>query len=151
MQRGWALRGGARGAANGHDVLPLERSILAESRVVARCRRIVASRSRARIPSLGARERPVIDRRSLLRAAGIITAGALVDCVAPPIASSPSPSPSPVATPPTASPTARTADWSALARSLRGTLVRPGDAGYDAARILYNTRFDGIRPQGVAR
>ena len=29
--------------------------------------------------------------------------------------------------------------------------MRPGDPAYDAARILYNTRFDGVRPQGVAR
>src|SRR2546428_11391390 len=98
-----------------------------------------------------------MDRRSLLRAAGIIGAGALVDCVAPPSASSPEPSLTPTATPstpgptPTPAPTPRMADWSALARSLRGTLVRPGDAAYDAARLLYNARFDGIRPQGIAR
>ncbi|TME60216.1 MAG: FAD-binding oxidoreductase [Chloroflexi bacterium] len=48
-------------------------------------------------------------------------------------------------------PTASAPDWAALARSLSGTLVRPGDPAYDAARILYNTRFDGVRPQGVAR
>ena len=27
----------------------------------------------------------------------------------------------------------------------------PGDVAYDRARLLYNTRFDGIRPQAVAR
>ena len=34
---------------------------------------------------------------------------------------------------------------------LRGTLVRPTDAAYDTARVLYNTRFDGLRPQAIAR
>src|SRR2546427_7904277 len=90
-----------------------------------------------RLPDTPKGGRRVIDRRSLLRAAGIITAGAVVDCVAPPIVSSPSPSPSPVATSPTAAATARAADWGALARSLRGTLGRAGDATYDAARPLY--------------
>ncbi|MFF8918365.1 FAD-binding oxidoreductase [Streptomyces sp. NPDC015032] len=42
------------------------------------------------------------------------------------------------------------ADWSALARSLDGTLVRPQDAAYPTARQLYNTRFDGQKPAAVA-
>ena len=42
-------------------------------------------------------------------------------------------------------------DWDALGRDLHGRLVRPGDRGYDSARRLYNTRFDGIRPAAVAR
>ena len=42
------------------------------------------------------------------------------------------------------------ADWSALARSLRGSLVRPQNAGYAVAHQLFNTRFDHILPQGVA-
>ena len=63
-----------------------------------------------------------------------------------------SPSPSLSAAPTAApTPTARPPDWDALARALRGPLVRPADAGYDAARVLYNTRFDAIRPQGIAR
>src|SRR5256714_9066584 len=61
--------------------------------------------------------------------------------VAPTATRSPSPSPSPAGPP----------DWSALAQQLRGTLVRPGDAAYDGARVLYNTRFDGSRPQAIAR
>src|SRR5438477_256899 len=68
----------------------------------------------------------------------------------------PTPSPSPSVASPTAtrsaSPTpAGPPDWTALAAQLRGTLVRVGDARYDAARVLYNTRFDGLRPQAVAR
>jgi hypothetical protein len=42
------------------------------------------------------------------------------------------------------------ADWSALREGLAGRLIRPGDAAYDSARRLYNPRFDGIRPGGVA-
>jgi FAD/FMN-containing dehydrogenase len=38
----------------------------------------------------------------------------------------------------------------ALARELRGDVVGRGDAGYDAACVLFNTRFDGIKPLAVA-
>ncbi|MFB4278747.1 MULTISPECIES: FAD-binding oxidoreductase [unclassified Nonomuraea] len=41
-------------------------------------------------------------------------------------------------------------DWARLRRRLAGTLVLPGDAGYAAARRLYNPAYDGIRPQAVA-
>lgn len=50
-----------------------------------------------------------------------------------------------------AAPSALTApDWARLRRRLKGTLVRPGDAGYAAARRLYNPAYDRIRPGGVA-
>ncbi|HVT70668.1 MAG TPA: FAD-binding oxidoreductase, partial [Trebonia sp.] len=42
------------------------------------------------------------------------------------------------------------ADWAALATDLSGTLVRPGDAGYATARLLFDPRFDGLRPAGIA-
>ena len=35
--------------------------------------------------------------------------------------------------------------------ALRDGLVRPADPTYDGARVLYNTRFDGVRPQAIAR
>jgi FAD/FMN-containing dehydrogenase len=38
----------------------------------------------------------------------------------------------------------------ALDRELRGDVVGRGDAGYAAARLLRNTRFDAIRPLAVA-
>ncbi|MCZ7456331.1 FAD-binding oxidoreductase [Streptomyces sp. WMMC940] len=44
----------------------------------------------------------------------------------------------------------RAGDWTALARGLDGSLVRPGDRDYDAARKLFNPRFDGLRPAAVA-
>lgn len=40
--------------------------------------------------------------------------------------------------------------WTALARDLDGTLVRPGDAQWKTAHQLYNTRFDGLKPAAVA-
>ena len=52
------------------------------------------------------------------------------------------PSPVPTVAPP---------DWDALRLALRDGLVRPSDATYEAARVLYNTRFDGVRPQAIAR
>ncbi|MFD6314868.1 FAD-binding oxidoreductase [Streptomyces nigra] len=42
------------------------------------------------------------------------------------------------------------ASWGALARDLDGSLVRPGDASWAAARQLYNTRFDHLKPAAVA-
>ncbi|MGH3249886.1 MAG: FAD-binding oxidoreductase, partial [Trebonia sp.] len=42
------------------------------------------------------------------------------------------------------------ADWTALGRDLTGTLVRPGDSSYGTARLLFDPRFDGQRPAGIA-
>ncbi|MET9255886.1 FAD-binding oxidoreductase [Streptomyces sp. NPDC003717] len=42
------------------------------------------------------------------------------------------------------------ASWSALAKSLDGSLIRPGDATWGTARQLYNTRFDTLTPAAVA-
>jgi hypothetical protein len=47
-----------------------------------------------------------------------------------------------------AGPTA--ADWAALAKDLSGTLVRPGDSGYPTAKLLFDPRFDGQHPAGIA-
>jgi FAD/FMN-containing dehydrogenase len=45
----------------------------------------------------------------------------------------------------------RAADWEALGRQLSGgRLIRPGEHGYGAARLLFDPRFDNIRPAGVA-
>ncbi len=96
------------------------------------------------------------DRRTVLRGGSALVAAAwLAGCspgghkstgtgagANPP--PTPTPSPSRSTTPP------GPADWTALARGLHGTLVRPGDADYDTARHLYNTRFDNLRPAAVA-
>src|SRR5438034_504967 len=95
----------------------------------------------------------MMDRRRFLRAAGIASASALASCVFAPASASPSPTQegTPAPSSPAATPTAHAADWDSLGRALKGELIRPADPAYDAARILYNTRFDSIRPQGVAR
>jgi FAD binding domain-containing protein len=36
-----------------------------------------------------------------------------------------------------------------LARGLRGDLVRSGSAGYNQARLIFDTRFDSIKPRAV--
>src|SRR5439155_5135311 len=36
-----------------------------------------------------------------------------------------------------------------LARTLQGDVVVPGDASYAQARVLYDTRFDGVHPHAV--
>src|SRR5579872_1647824 len=36
------------------------------------------------------------------------------------------------------------ADWQALASSLSGTVIRPGNMLYNQARVVFNTRFDSI-------
>lgn len=42
------------------------------------------------------------------------------------------------------------ATWTALAASLDGPLVRPGDRSWQTAHQLYNTRFDTLKPTAVA-
>ena len=37
----------------------------------------------------------------------------------------------------------------ALRAAVRGRVLAPGNGGYTAARVLFNTRFDGIRPPAV--
>jgi FAD/FMN-containing dehydrogenase len=48
------------------------------------------------------------------------------------------------------SPAPTGADWAALAHDLQGPLVRPGDSDYTVARRLFDPRFDGQRPAGIA-
>ena len=42
------------------------------------------------------------------------------------------------------------ADWTALAHDLAGPLVRPGDRSYAVDSHLFDPRFDGIHPAGIA-
>jgi FAD/FMN-containing dehydrogenase len=42
------------------------------------------------------------------------------------------------------------ADWTALAKDLSGTLVRPGDAQYATAKLLFDPRFNSQHPAGIA-
>ena len=93
----------------------------------------------------------MLTRRAFIAGAGATIAG----CAAPGVLPSPTRTASPIAPQSTptapASPSSGPPDWNALAARLRGTLVRPSDADYDTVRVLYNTRFDGTRPQAIAR
>jgi FAD/FMN-containing dehydrogenase len=42
-------------------------------------------------------------------------------------------------------------EWRRLQRAMAGTLIRPPDPAYSQAHVIFNTRFDGIMPQAVAR
>jgi FAD/FMN-containing dehydrogenase len=96
-----------------------------------------------------------VKRRAFLGAAA---GGVAAIAVGPAVAEAAVPSPrSPITTAArrsigigarSAGPTA--ADWAALAHDLKGTLVRPGDRSYTVDSYLFDPRFDGIHPAGIA-
>ncbi|HEY6204003.1 MAG TPA: FAD-binding oxidoreductase [Candidatus Limnocylindria bacterium] len=98
-------------------------------------------------------------RRAFLRGLAVSGTAIATGCVRGDVTSSPSASPSTsssatataVPATPSPAPTIAAPDWEALRTALRDGLVRSSDPTYDAARILYNTRFDGVRPQAIAR
>lgn len=72
-------------------------------------------------------------------------AGMLAACQANPPAQAGAPTLVPTKQPPLTN-----ADWSALAKSLHGTLVRPDSAQYATARQLFSARFDTVHPAAIA-
>src|SRR5581483_2838857 len=88
-----------------------------------------------------------LSRRTFLTFSGLGLTGLLAACGGA-AAHTPTPTPTTQKAPPTVVPTRPAlpteADWSALAKSLHGTLVRPQNAGYAGAHQLFNTRFDHI-------
>ncbi len=107
-----------------------------------------------------------MDRRAFLRLSGRVGLGALgagmglgalaaspactsetPDHQSPPPSTTPSPSPDPSATGPTP---ATDADWDAFGKSLDGSLLRPGDSKYAVGTQLFDPRFDGSHPEGIA-
>ncbi|HEX4203896.1 MAG TPA: FAD-binding oxidoreductase [Ktedonobacteraceae bacterium] len=61
------------------------------------------------------------------------------------------PGPSPTVKPSaTKTPTLTNADWSALAKRMKGPLILPGSAQYATARQLFDPRFDGVKPAAIA-
>ncbi|WP_075734400.1 FAD-binding oxidoreductase [Streptomyces acidiscabies] len=88
-----------------------------------------------------------MERRMFIGGAAALTAATVTGCRST-TTGSPTPSTSgwfaysPLASAPT--------DWKALASDLDGLLVRPGEAQWAAARQLYNTRFDTLKPTAVA-
>jgi FAD/FMN-containing dehydrogenase len=103
-----------------------------------------------------------IQRRALLSTAALAAVGGVVGCgsgarvrdLAPADGGSGTGSPtaipsqpSPIPTTPSSTPTP--ADWKALAESLSGKLLRPGDAGYPAAHQLFDPAWDSVLPAAV--
>src|SRR6188508_1029633 len=39
----------------------------------------------------------------------------------------------------------------ALRAAVRGPVFAPGDSGYNAARVVFNTRWDGVKPPAVVK
>ncbi len=89
-----------------------------------------------------------LGRRGVVLAgvAGAATACAPHDAQPPQDTPAPPVSPGPTATS-IGAPT--TADWRRLARSVKGTLARPGSTAYDTVRLVQNPRYDGARPLAV--
>jgi FAD/FMN-containing dehydrogenase len=100
-------------------------------------------------------DKRVLGRRAFLgwaaAAAATAAGGAGLAACSSPGTTQPSPHPSTPKSTPTLKRTAPTsADWTALGQDLDGRLVRPGEQDYGTARLLFDPRFDGIKPAGVA-
>ncbi|WP_328915125.1 MULTISPECIES: FAD-binding oxidoreductase [unclassified Streptomyces] len=109
--------------------------------------------------------RPVERRRALLAGGGLLAAALLSGCTGDGDADAKggaqgsaaggakggglsSPTATATRTPSPAAPVKP--DWPALASTLDGDLVRPTDSAYATDRLLYNTRFDHLRPAAIA-
>ena len=93
-------------------------------------------------------------RRALLRGLAFGGAALATGCIRSEVTPSPLPTASGTVTVPTTAPptpTLAAPNWEALRAQLRDGLVRSGDPTYETGRVLYNTRFDGVRPLAIAR
>ncbi|MGY0492764.1 FAD-binding oxidoreductase [Streptomyces sp. WG-D5] len=93
-----------------------------------------------------------MERRTFITASAVaLTAGAVSACSAGEGSASASSSAPVRSTGASASSTVRAAaDLAGLAKDLDGSLIRPGQSSWAAARQLYNTRFDALKPSAVA-
>jgi hypothetical protein len=95
---------------------------------------------------------PTFDRRAFLRRSlqlGTLTTGALAASLTlEGCGDAKSSAPSPTST--TNLGPATSADWSKLAASLSGSLILPANRAYAIDRLLYNSKFVDLRPQGIA-
>lgn len=81
-----------------------------------------------------------LTRREVLAAAGLTAAGLVVSCSAPATEGPPAPQTE-------VSPNA----WADLVKSLRGSVIRPGDAGYAELATPRNLRFAATMPDAVVQ
>jgi FAD/FMN-containing dehydrogenase len=91
-----------------------------------------------------------LDRRRFLELSGAATAAVLTSSCGGgggggSGTSAPPPPPPPVVTGPS------DAEWQSLAGSIAGNVIRPTNALYQQARVVFNTRFDSVFPQAVVR
>ncbi|GAA4000260.1 FAD-binding oxidoreductase [Allokutzneria multivorans] len=92
-----------------------------------------------------------VDRRNFLRAAGGLGALALLTaCGEGGQTTTPTPTVDPTTTAPPSTTTAAPMDWDGLKSRLKGTLARPGQNGYEAARP-FNTALAKTSPEAVAQ
>ncbi len=94
-----------------------------------------------------------MSRREFLALSAISTLSAMIAACQGQAAHGTDPTPTvrPTLTPsPTIQPTPTSADWSALASNLQGTLVLPNNANYATALQLFDTQFDSIHPAAIA-
>ncbi|MEP6697860.1 MAG: FAD-binding oxidoreductase [Pseudonocardiales bacterium] len=92
----------------------------------------------------------MLDRREFLRLAAIAAGAGLAGAGCTREAKPHAQASSPVATPaPSPTGTPGPPPWSEL--RITGPLVRPGGAGYDRVRLLFQPLFDGVRPAAIAR
>jgi len=82
-----------------------------------------------------------MDRRRFLELTGGVSAAWLAGCGGGGSGGTP-----PVPPPPAGGP-----NWTSLAASLGGRLLRPGETGYAAASLLANMRFDGTKPAAIIK
>ena len=92
-----------------------------------------------------------LTRRDALRLLALGAAAGVAGCSGDSPSASPTTSSATTSSSPAVSSSGPTApDWAALSRRLRGEVVRRGESRYRGAARLFNPRFDGIRPQGIA-
>ncbi len=97
------------------------------------------------VPSEGMARRDFLKLGALGAMSGLLAA-----CqVGPSALGNATPSPARQASP-TGGPSPTSPDWSTLARSLKGTLVRPDSPQYSTARQLFSPRFDNVLPAAIA-
>ncbi|MEU4668937.1 FAD-dependent oxidoreductase [Amycolatopsis sp. NPDC023774] len=95
-----------------------------------------------------------VGRRTLLRAAGLATLGAVAAACAPDSAPPGQPPATPTQTTTTPPPSTKPSgppDWNALRGKLSGDLVLPTDSGFATAKRGFNPLFDGHTPAAVAK
>ncbi|MEC3953068.1 FAD-dependent oxidoreductase [Nocardia sp. CDC153] len=92
-----------------------------------------------------------INRRNLLRAAGLGVGLAALGSATGCVPSEPGAKPPAETSVPTTEPPAGQVDWEGLRKRLGGTLNLPSDSGYSTAKLAFNPAFDSRQPAAIAQ